>query len=98
MPQHNLMKTDRKPGALRPSQSIEIIAAAMIWLGSAYGALAVDAASPQEIVARINVEIRKRNAHPDGRPLPVAAHWAAGIGGDGFSSDYQVEQLEKGIT
>jgi hypothetical protein len=64
--------------------------------------LPVLAAPPQAardipaVIAEVRAEVTKKTADPDGRPLPVASHWAHGYGMGNFGSDYQTELLGKG--
>lgn len=47
-------------------------------------------------VKEIVEELRKKNADPGGRPLPVASHWANGYRLQHFASAHQLRQLEEG--
>ncbi len=48
------------------------------------------------VVKDITHEVSKKNHDPGGWPLPVVSHWANGFGRTNFSSEYQIELLERG--
>lgn len=52
-----------------------------------------DAASTAKEIA---TEAAKPSVGPEGRPLPLAAHWNVGANPDGFSPDWQMEQIANG--
>ena len=51
---------------------------------------------PERTIREIREEAMRSNRDKAGRPLPLAAHWNAGVVADGFGATYQVGLLTKG--